>query len=61
MISDDDEPESGADEAERADGKRRFEGAISSLLKRAVEKAVEPIDKRVRAVERKNPPKEPTP
>ena len=41
MISDDDEPESGADEAERADGKRRFEGAISSLLKRAVEKAVE--------------------
>lgn len=43
MISDDDEPESGADDPERGDGerKRRFEGAIASVLKRAVEKAVE--------------------
>ncbi len=41
MISDDDEPESGADEPEKVDGKRRFEGAISNAIKRAVEKAVE--------------------
>jgi len=43
MISDDDEPESGADEPEKGEGdrKRRFEGAISNAIKRAVEKAVE--------------------
>lgn len=43
MISDDDEPEGGADEPEKGDGDRksRFEGAISNALKRAVEKAVE--------------------
>lgn len=43
MISDDDDPESGADEPERGEGdrKRRFEGAISNAIKRAVEKAVE--------------------
>jgi hypothetical protein len=43
MTSDDDEPEGSADEPERGDGdrKRRFEGAISNALKRAVEKAVE--------------------
>ena len=41
MISDDDEPESGPDEPEKVDGRRRFEGAISNAIKRAVEKAVE--------------------
>ena len=43
MISDEDEPEGGADDHEKGDGdrRRRFEGAISNALKRAVEKAVE--------------------
>jgi len=43
MISDDDEPESAADEPERGEGerKRRFEGAISNAVRRAVERAVE--------------------
>lgn len=43
MVSDDDEPEGATEEPERGEGdrKRRFEGAISHALKRAVEKAVE--------------------
>ncbi|MBK8257313.1 MAG: hypothetical protein IPK82_32145 [Polyangiaceae bacterium] len=42
-MSDEDEPEGAADEPERSDGerKRRFEGALSGMLKRAVERAVE--------------------
>jgi hypothetical protein len=43
MISDDDEPEGGAEEHEKSEGerKRRFEGAIGHAIKRAVERAVE--------------------
>jgi hypothetical protein len=43
MISDDDEPEGAPDEPEKGDGerKRRFEGAISHVIKRVVERAVE--------------------
>lgn len=43
MISDDDEPDSAAEEPERGEGerKRRFEGAIAGAIKRAVERAVE--------------------
>jgi hypothetical protein len=43
MISDDDDPEGGAEEPEKNEGdrKRRFEGAIANAVKRAVERAVE--------------------
>jgi hypothetical protein len=41
MISDDDEPEGAADEHEKSERKRRFEGAIGNFVKRAVERAVE--------------------
>src|SRR5262245_33743640 len=43
MSTDDDEPESAADEPEKAEGERKhlFEGAIANVIKRAVERAVE--------------------
>lgn len=45
MTSDDDEPEGAAEEHEKSEGegerKRRFEGALGNMLKRAVERAVE--------------------